>query len=256
MSINVTPIPRLIDLAAPAFTLGTANAAGTAATAVSSDSTLLAFDTTLPAATGTAAVGVATVAPRRDHVHAGTTLAAPALTLGTANSAGSATTALATDSTILAFDTTLPAATGTAATGSATTAPRRDHVHASTVAASQAEMEAASSNTVFATPGRVQNHPGVAKAQGHHGSSGSLAANSYNLDGTAKNSTGNYTWTFTTEFSGATFAVAGTDTSTSNVHHTDGSGKAAGSWVELAFDSNTSETAQDGGYDAAFFGDQ
>jgi len=30
-------------------------------------------------------------------------------------------------------------------------------------AASQAEMEAASSNTVFATPGRTQYHPGVAK---------------------------------------------------------------------------------------------
>jgi hypothetical protein len=69
MSIVVTPIPRLIDLAAPAFTLGTANAAGSAVTAVASDSTLLAFDTTLPAATGTSAVGTATTAPRRDHVH-------------------------------------------------------------------------------------------------------------------------------------------------------------------------------------------
>jgi len=164
MTIVVTPIPRLIDLAVPAFTLGTANAAGSAETVVASNSTLLAFDTTLPAATGTAAVGSATVAPRRDHVHTGTILAAPALTLGTANSAGAASTALATDSTILAFDTTVPAATGTAAVGSATVAPRRDHVHASTVAATVAEMEAASSNTVFATPGRTQNHPGVAKA--------------------------------------------------------------------------------------------
>jgi len=72
MSINVTPIPRLIDLAAPAFTLGTANAAGSAETAVASNSTLLAFDTTLPAAVSTSgSVGSATVAPRRDHVHAG-----------------------------------------------------------------------------------------------------------------------------------------------------------------------------------------
>ena len=74
MSINVTPIPRLIDLAAPAFTLGTANAAGTAVTAVASDATLLAFDTTDPAAVAaSAAVGSATVTARRDHVHAGTT---------------------------------------------------------------------------------------------------------------------------------------------------------------------------------------
>lgn len=72
MSIVVTPIPRLIDLAVPAFTLGTANAAGSAATAVASDSTLLAFDTTDPAAVAASAVvGSATTAPRRDHVHPG-----------------------------------------------------------------------------------------------------------------------------------------------------------------------------------------
>jgi len=73
MSIQVTPIPRLTVLTSPAFTLGTANAAGSAETAVASDSTLLAFDTTLPAAVGTAATGSATVAPRRDHVHSGVT---------------------------------------------------------------------------------------------------------------------------------------------------------------------------------------
>ena len=101
MSINVTPIPRLIDLAAPSFTLGTANAAGSAVTAVASDSTLLAFDTTLPAATGTAAVGTATTAPRRDHVHAGTSLAS-------ATPAGVA---------------------ATAAVGTASSAARTDHVH-------------------------------------------------------------------------------------------------------------------------------
>ena len=74
MSINITPIPRLIDLAAPAFTLGTANAAGEAETAVASNSTLLAFDGSNPAAVAASpAVGSATVAARRDHVHAGTT---------------------------------------------------------------------------------------------------------------------------------------------------------------------------------------
>ena len=67
----MTPIPRLTSLTTPAFTLGTANAAGDALTAVASNSTLLAFDTTLPANVGTAAVGSATTAPRRDHVHGG-----------------------------------------------------------------------------------------------------------------------------------------------------------------------------------------
>ena len=72
MSINVTPIPRLIDLAAPAFTLGTANAAGSAVTAVASDSTLLAFDATVPttiAYSASAAPGSAVVTSRRDHTH-------------------------------------------------------------------------------------------------------------------------------------------------------------------------------------------
>ncbi len=70
MSITVTPIPRLTSLTTPAFTLGTANAAGDAITAVASNSTLLAFDATVPSnSPGTAAAGTATVAGRRDHVH-------------------------------------------------------------------------------------------------------------------------------------------------------------------------------------------
>ena len=130
MTINVTPIPRLLELATPALTLGTSNSAGSANTAIGSDSTVLTFDTTLPAAVGTSAVGSATVAARRDHVHAGTTLAAPSLTLGTSNSGGAAATAFATNSTILAFDATTPAdISDTAAAGSAVVNARRDHVH-------------------------------------------------------------------------------------------------------------------------------
>jgi hypothetical protein len=61
-----------------------------------------------------------------------TSFAAPALTLSTANSAGVATTAVRTDATILAFDTTSPvtqAYSDAAATGSAAVAARRDHKH-------------------------------------------------------------------------------------------------------------------------------
>lgn len=153
------------SFAAPGLTLGTANAAGSAATLIRSDATILAFDATTPAAVGTGAVGAATVAARRDHVHAtgagtpstqafgdaaatGTgpaasmtdhkhampanpvSYAAPGFTLGTSNSAGVATTLVRSDATILAFDGTTPAAVGTAAVGAATVAARRDHVHA------------------------------------------------------------------------------------------------------------------------------
>ena len=72
MTISVTPIPRLIDLAVPSFRLGTTNAAGDAQTAVASNSTLLAFDATVPttiAYSASAAAGSATVTARRDHTH-------------------------------------------------------------------------------------------------------------------------------------------------------------------------------------------
>jgi len=186
MSIVVTPIPRLIDLAAPAFTLGTANAAGSAETAVASDSTLLAFDTTLPAATGTAAVGTATVAPRRDHVHTGTTLAAPSLTLGTSNSAGAATTAFATNSTILAFDTTDPDAITygqSGAVGSAVVASRRDHSHG---------MQAVAL--------------GAAKQWSNHNPTGAIQQ-SFNTTSTGKDSTGVYTITIATDFASTNYSV-------------------------------------------------
>jgi len=78
MAINVTPIPRLTVLAAPAFTLGTANAAGDALSAVASNSTILTYDATDPAAVAAAAVvGRATTAARRDHVHTGTPATSP-----------------------------------------------------------------------------------------------------------------------------------------------------------------------------------
>ena len=72
MSIQVTPIPRLIDLTDPGFSLGLVNTAGSAATAVASNSTLLAFDTTVPstiAYSASAAAGSAVVTSRRDHTH-------------------------------------------------------------------------------------------------------------------------------------------------------------------------------------------
>jgi len=72
MSIVVTPIPSTIEFSAPAFSLGTTNTAGAAATAVSSNSTLLTYDATVPttiAYSATAAAGAAAVSARRDHTH-------------------------------------------------------------------------------------------------------------------------------------------------------------------------------------------
>jgi hypothetical protein len=60
-----------MSFATPAIVLGTAAAAGAASTVIRSDSTIVAFDATVPAdVTATAATGSAAVAARRDHVHA------------------------------------------------------------------------------------------------------------------------------------------------------------------------------------------
>ena len=62
-----------------------------------------------------------------------TAFAAPALTLGTANTAGTAETTISTDSTLLAFDAVVPDAITfgqSGAAGSAVVTSRRDHAHA------------------------------------------------------------------------------------------------------------------------------
>jgi len=72
MTISVTPIPRVVPFGIPALSLTTANAAGTSATAIASDASLLAFDATAPTTQDfgdSAAVGSATVSSHRDHLH-------------------------------------------------------------------------------------------------------------------------------------------------------------------------------------------
>ena len=69
-------------------------------------------------------------------------------------------------------------------------------------AASQAEMEAASSNTVFATPGRTHNHPGVAKFFVRF-TPAVAVPESYNVDGVDDDGTGNWTIHITNAFSSA-----------------------------------------------------
>ncbi|EHQ92082.1 hypothetical protein [Desulfosporosinus youngiae] len=58
-----------VSTAAPSGGLGTANAAGSSTSLARADHTHLAFDSTNPAANGTASAGFAATAARRDHVH-------------------------------------------------------------------------------------------------------------------------------------------------------------------------------------------
>lgn len=78
------------------------------------------------------------------------------------------------------------------------------------VAATQAEMETASSTTVYASPGRVKYNPGVAKSWINFVGTGTPTANgSLNVSSITDNGTGDYTINFTTAFSAAGYAVAG-----------------------------------------------
>ena len=154
MTIHVTPIPRLIDLAAPSFTLGTANAAGSAETAVASDSTLLAFDGTLPDAITfgqSGAVGSATVTARRDHAHAMATLAE----------------------------------------------------------ATQAQVEAETATEAYVPPDLIRNSPGVAKAWTYIIADGTLQSPSYNIASVGDDGTGDRHINFTTAFSSVIYSNVG-----------------------------------------------
>jgi hypothetical protein len=78
-----------------------------------------------------------------------------------------------------------------------------------TVVATQAEMEAASSLTKYATPGGVQYHPGVAKGWVRFdGTAGTISPSvSYNVSSLTDNGVGDFTVNWATDFSGANYAV-------------------------------------------------
>lgn len=140
-----------------------------------------------------------------------TVLTTPAFTLGTTNTAGAAITAVSSNSTILTYDATDPeSVAGAAVVGDATTAARRNHVHnVADISATQAEMETATSTTVFPTAATTQNHPGVAKAWVSITSTGALEAPDYNVASITDTGTGDRNVVFTTAMSSAVYATAG-----------------------------------------------
>lgn len=77
--------------------------------------------------------------------------------------------------------------------------------------ASQAEMEAATDTAKMATPGRLQYHPGVAKAWAKTTISGGVPtlSRNYNISSVADNGVGDFTYNFATPFSGTDYAYAG-----------------------------------------------
>jgi len=129
-------------------------------------------------------------------------------------------------------------------------------------AATQAEMEAATSTTVNVTPGRTQYHPGVAKGWAKWNSSGTLLA-SYNVDSVTDHGTGQFTVNWTTDFSTASYAVAGIcGVNTANTQNlfielqTNAAAPAAGSVRVVTLISSTQGTDDTDHMSIAAFGDQ
>jgi len=72
MTIAISPIPAQIAYVAPALTLTTANATGSAPSAIRSDADVLVYDVTVPVTQAfgdAAATGAGATAARRSHVH-------------------------------------------------------------------------------------------------------------------------------------------------------------------------------------------
>jgi len=122
-------------------------------------------------------------------------------------------------------------------------------------AATQTEMEAASSNTVFATPSNMKWHPGIAKAWLKCDAAGAIQV-SHNITSITDNGTGDVTVTIATDFSSADFAPVATPISGGATFvHINPSGLAAGSFNALC--RNDAGSATDpSNWSFVCFGDQ
>lgn len=89
-------------------------------------------------------------------------------------------------------------------------------------AATQAEMEAASSTSAYATPGTIQYHPSAAKAWAHvtiSAGAPTLAAGHNFSSSVTDHGAGDFTLTFTTALSSAFFATIVTVERSANLYH-------------------------------------
>lgn len=130
-------------------------------------------------------------------------------------------------------------------------------------AATQSEMEAASSQAVFASPGVVQYHPGVAKAWLYVTLSGGTptVAGSHNVSSLTDNGVGDFTVNFTTAFSSANYSSVFTasnsdNTATNNRIAVQNQATAKSATVTRVRIGNSADTVVDGHWNGAFFGDQ
>lgn len=130
-------------------------------------------------------------------------------------------------------------------------------------AATQTQMETATSNVVTATPLNVNWHPGVAKAWvTFTGVAAAVITASWNVTSVTRNSTGDYTITIATDFSSANYAcvaTCGQGVGASGAQFCltpSGSDPAAGTYRVQTITLNPSTLADAAFVQAVFYGDQ
>lgn len=123
-------------------------------------------------------------------------------------------------------------------------------------AASQAEMEAATSTSVYATPNNVKHHPGVAKGWVIFQTDGTILA-SYNVSSISNVATGSWTVNWDTAFSSTSYPVIGMVLeSTSNLRCIQITSQAASSVAVDCFNPSGTLVNPDTAVYIAAFGDQ
>lgn len=124
------------------------------------------------------------------------------------------------------------------------------------IVASQAQMEAASSNAVYATPANTNWHPGVAKAWIKAAGDGSAISASHNITSVTDTGAGILTVTIATDFSSDAYAlVHGVSANTTTLRFVKAASQAAGSFNLECHDQAGTPTDPTA-YFAACFGDQ
>lgn len=123
-------------------------------------------------------------------------------------------------------------------------------------AASQAEMEAGSSTSVFVTPGRQQYHQSAAKGWVKADAAGNIKS-SYNVTSISDTGVGRMTITWNVDFSSAEYVCVGVvDNAASGTKFVVANGTEAVGTIEVRA-LNTSDSAADPGrYYVVAFGDQ
>lgn len=132
-----------------------------------------------------------------------------------------------------------------------------DAAGGSFTAASQAEQEAASSNTVGVTPLNQHFHPSAAKVWCSAGATGNILS-SYNMTSVTDTGTGDITFTFATDFSSANYSPVLTLYSAAvriAQFSSTGTGKTAGAIGAKSYDTS-SAAADPTQWQLAAFGDQ